>query len=360
MKSSSLVYLIGALLTLAAAAPAQSAVLNVAPGESIQAALDLAQPGDTVRVQGAPGIQYNERPVFPAFGENELLTLEGVANPVINTNVPGDEDILVLRSGVTLRGLTVFHLTRDARTLVEIPYNVQHATIDGCTLLGQVQLNGSGNRIENSSVRGLGPVLNILGGNNVISKNLIWSVRPVMSSDFDVFQPVVFVSATPLQSQAVGGNLFSGDTIVGWRSLRPKPRSAPFDAVGLFVHSLGGPGNRVVDSIIVRSARRRGDILSGLHPVDVAHSFLKAGTRIAAVQLGTGVLVGVGVPIRFVASRAGDFRLQSRSPAIDKGDPDSPLDPDGTRRDLGAFYFDTRLSRLPVAPADPDSDDEMA
>ena len=35
-----------------------------------------------------------------------------------------------------------------------------------------------------------------------------------------------------------------------------------------------------------------------------------------------------------------DFTLQPNSPCIDVGDPNSPLDPDGTIADMGAFYFD--------------------
>ncbi len=34
-----------------------------------------------------------------------------------------------------------------------------------------------------------------------------------------------------------------------------------------------------------------------------------------------------------------DYHLQEGSPCIDAGDPDSPLDPDGTVADIGAFYF---------------------
>ena len=32
--------------------------------------------------------------------------------------------------------------------------------------------------------------------------------------------------------------------------------------------------------------------------------------------------------------------LQPNSPCIDAGDPNSELDPDGTRADMGAFYYD--------------------
>ncbi|MBN2001009.1 right-handed parallel beta-helix repeat-containing protein [candidate division KSB1 bacterium] len=42
----------------------------------------------------------------------------------------------------------------------------------------------------------------------------------------------------------------------------------------------------------------------------------------------------------FVSQVEYDFRLAADSPCIDKGDPASPRDPDGTRADLGALYYD--------------------
>jgi hypothetical protein len=42
----------------------------------------------------------------------------------------------------------------------------------------------------------------------------------------------------------------------------------------------------------------------------------------------------------FVDPTQQDFHLQADSPCIDSGDPASPLDPDSTRADIGALYFD--------------------
>jgi hypothetical protein len=42
----------------------------------------------------------------------------------------------------------------------------------------------------------------------------------------------------------------------------------------------------------------------------------------------------------FVDRFSGDFRLLPNSPCIDAGDPTFPLDPDSTRADIGAYYFD--------------------
>ena len=49
----------------------------------------------------------------------------------------------------------------------------------------------------------------------------------------------------------------------------------------------------------------------------------------------------------FVNAGGGDFTLQAESPCIDAGDPASPLDPDSTVADMGAFYF---YHIEPVAP----------
>ena len=44
----------------------------------------------------------------------------------------------------------------------------------------------------------------------------------------------------------------------------------------------------------------------------------------------------------FVDSYNNDFHLTEDSPCIDAGDPESDLDPDGTRADIGAFHFHQR------------------
>jgi hypothetical protein len=48
----------------------------------------------------------------------------------------------------------------------------------------------------------------------------------------------------------------------------------------------------------------------------------------------------------FVAPYSGDYNLMAGSPCIDAGDPNSPLDPDGTLADIGALYFDQGTSAI--------------
>lgn len=66
-----------------------------------------------------------------------------------------------------------------------------------------------------------------------------------------------------------------------------------------------------------------------------------------------GGYVGVGninsAPL-FVDAGNRDFHLTAGSPCIDTGDPASPLDPDGTRADMGAFYFNQKpVDKTPPA-----------
>ncbi len=57
---------------------------------------------------------------------------------------------------------------------------------------------------------------------------------------------------------------------------------------------------------------------------------------------------------QFVDPNSEDYHLKSTSPCIDAGDSSSPLDPDGTRADMGAFYFDQRIQDT-IPPATPSS-----
>jgi len=51
---------------------------------------------------------------------------------------------------------------------------------------------------------------------------------------------------------------------------------------------------------------------------------------------------------QFVNPDSGDYHLMAFSPCVDAGDPNSPLDPDSTCADMGAFYYDHLNNAAPV------------
>lgn len=56
----------------------------------------------------------------------------------------------------------------------------------------------------------------------------------------------------------------------------------------------------------------------------------------------------------FVNPSLGDYHLQAGSPCIDAGDPQSPLDPDGTVADIGVnYYHQTPVISLTLTPHNP-------
>lgn len=104
------------------------------------------------------------------------------------------------------------------------------------------------------------------------------------------------------------------------------------------------------------------------HDTQPAVAMSGATTTIATysdIENGTGEpWFGIGCidedPL-FVDPLSGDFHLSwdnfpipdtTKSPCIDSGDPASPEDPDSTRADMGAFYFDqlTGISENPAVP----------
>ncbi len=55
----------------------------------------------------------------------------------------------------------------------------------------------------------------------------------------------------------------------------------------------------------------------------------------------------------FIDTALEDYYLLSNSPCIDAGDPSFPLDPDSTRSDIGAYYFDQAVGIDDPGPTEP-------
>jgi len=77
--------------------------------------------------------------------------------------------------------------------------------------------------------------------------------------------------------------------------------------------------------------------------IEISYSDIEAGrngvviTGNARLEWGNG---NIDTNPLFSDEENGDYNLTENSPCIDTGDPESDPDPDGTRADMGAFYFD--------------------
>lgn len=106
-------------------------------------------------------------------------------------------------------------------------------------------------------------------------------------------------------------------------------------------NSTTGIGSGILVSGTESNAVVRNIILWGNSGVPIAtESGASIKVRYSDVQGGYNGVGNIDADPVFVNSGNGDFQLQAGSPCIDAGDPNSPLDPDGTRADIGAkFYY---------------------
>ncbi len=144
--------LISVLLALLLAAPLWAAEWTVRPGESIQAAIDHAAPGDTVAVQRGRYVE-NLRIAKP-------LTLKGIDRPTISGGLKGDT-IRVTATDVTIDGLIVTDSGSDLGAKnagISILPGAHRATVRRCdlayALFGIYIENVEAPRIEDNLITG--------------------------------------------------------------------------------------------------------------------------------------------------------------------------------------------------------------
>ncbi len=142
--------------------------------------------------------------------------------------------------------------------------------------------------------------------------------------------------------------LFDGLTVANWgwdlAIVNNTIVGASMDAIRLE----SGAGIRVVNNIITSS--RNGIACDGNERPHVGYNLLFDIQSRPYYGCGEGD-GALRIDPLFVSPRREDYHLQAGSPCLDAGDPDSPRDPDGTRADIGAFWFDQGLGN------DADDDD---
>ncbi|HTN67367.1 MAG TPA: nitrous oxide reductase family maturation protein NosD [Burkholderiaceae bacterium] len=156
-----------ALLTgwLAACAPASGAVLRVAAGESIAAAIRAARPGDTIEVAGG---KYTERLLI-----DKPLQLQGIGRPSISGADRGDV-IRVRSAGVAIRGFVIRDSGSDLGAQnagIYVEPGSDRFTLQDCTLtevLFGIWLESSADaKIERNRITGKHRLQSAARGNGV-------------------------------------------------------------------------------------------------------------------------------------------------------------------------------------------------
>lgn len=146
------------ILTVAAT---QAEVLTVAPTgarfQSIQAAINAAQPSDTIQVQGdtiqVQASMYNENLVL-----DKSLTLEGIGKPVVRGTGQGST-IIITADYCTVKGFIIEHCGKDLQQEDSgLLLKSSHNRIEGNELrdilYGVYLLKSRGNTIQNNFIRG--------------------------------------------------------------------------------------------------------------------------------------------------------------------------------------------------------------
>jgi len=296
----------------------QARILHV-PGEypTIQAGIDGAASGDTVLV--GPGI-YEENIRFR--GRNVLVKSEmGPSETVIDGGNPSDPD--------------------SASCVMFVGEEGRDAIIDGFKLRngggvsrgawgfygGGVYSDGSSPTIRNNVITGNMPESMKSPGDTSGGGICCFDGSPLITHNLITGHSVSYVgggigislcSAEIINNTIVGNGAPNGGGISFWRY----------------------SSSVIQNNIIVNSTLGAGIWCgSGLPDIRYNDVWNNAGGNYEDCGPGLG---DIHADPLFVGEFPFMYNLQEGSPCIDKGDPGSPKDPDDTRADMGAYFFDQR------------------
>jgi len=349
-------------------------ILNVPEDcQTIQAGIDAAEDGDTVLV--APGeyvecIEIGHPILLSSFilYENDPLYIDST---VINGN--DQASTISLQSDVVLRGFTVINgnIGEDQRQGGGIIVDEGDCIIEDMVIRDNTGYEGGGIYVSNCNVR-LSRVLieaNLAqsgggiynGGSGLFLDHCI--LRNNNAVHFSVM--LAYYGIIDFKSVSIEGNNSQSFTSIGIYGGGGANQPRSFDHVTMTnntceIEGIWDGGGITFGNVLAVSISNsiffnndgyeiihyEGD--DGDFPCDlsIAYSDIHEG-------LEEGIFLSGEIDLNFPDGNIdsdplfldpdnGDYSLTADSPCIDAGDPNSPPDPDGTRADMGAFYFDQR------------------
>ncbi len=340
--------------------------IHVVPGNSIQSAIQSAQAGDRLLVQ--PGTYFESIDYL-----GKAIEVVGVGGPQVTVLDAGSAGTAVRLisgegPGSVLRGFTVTHgsgglapggVWASGNPTLEDCVVVQNTgrqgagvrgnpTMIGCTIQNNTSsLNHGGGvygaptmincRVEGNTCTGSrGGGLYLVGGAASLFGCVIVENRAVLSGGRGGGLYVDSTASVSLEGCVIARNQVSGGSSGSYGG-------------GAFVES-GSVSFRactIVDNILNTGNLAGGGVYG---PASVLDSIVRGNAadqlanamsvRYSNVSGGHSGLGNIDQAPFFWDSVSGDYHLMAGSPCVDAGDPASPLDPDGTRADMGAYPLD--------------------
>lgn len=325
------------LLVLTGAVSRAAATVIHVPGDTprVTTAVNNASAGDTILVAPGTYSAATTSEAFPLFLDTEGVWLQGSGADACTLDAAGSAHVLNISGVVNVR-VSGFTVTGGAGYAGG---GLKTSGADAVIDHNVFYMNGA-------SSEGSGIYVN--GGNPWIHHNVIWE-----SYDRDLEDPgdphgIQSVGASGvIEHNLIGrtdsnGLLISGGTPLvrnniflenGIPGVRGRGICAFGDSGTVVVHNTFH-GNAIASLLI--------DVGSGLEDLTAAQA--NDG------DLGDAVYGNLDGDPLLADPDAFDWALTIMSPAIDAGDPASPVDPDGTTADIGPFYFDQSTTGTPTTP----------
>jgi hypothetical protein len=187
--------------------------------------------------------------------------------------------------------------------------------------------------VVNPSITGF-PVVNVIDySHGIVRDNVIYGQARISNSSATFEGNLIVNQGYGIEIMLGGSNYIRGNTVV-------------FNSTGIYCVGATG-SHQIIDNIFMGDGVNcTGVYGSASAQFDIRYNdFYQVNSNTYNCELDTG---NIFIDPRPCGGNPFDYHLQANSPCIDTGDPASPLDPDGTRADMGCYFFDHRIDNPPA------------